>query len=79
MADVVITLTIPDAKVAKATEGFLYAAPIPVNQETGEPLYTPKQWFKEDLRRYARDKIAKGLKKKNDDENPYDPDNGIMV
>ena len=79
MADVVITLVIPDAKVAKATEGFFYIHPIPTDEETGDPLFTPKQWFKEWLRRKVRDEVARGLQKKNHEENLFTPDDSIAT
>ena len=79
MADVQITITIPEAKVAIASEGFLYLYSIPTDEETGVPLFTPRQWFKEVIRRWLRDQVARGLQKKTHDENPFDPDNDIAT
>ena len=79
MADIVISLTIPEDKVPKASEGFLYINPIPKDPETGELLYTAKQWFKEWLRINLRNVVARGLQKKNHDENPFAPDNDLVV
>ena len=78
MADVVITLTIPEAKVPKASEGFLYMYPIPTDDD-GAPLLTARDWFKEWSRRHLRDVVARGLQKKNHDENPFDPDDNLVV
>jgi len=51
MADISITLTIPDAKVAAIRDGVLKMRPMPL-KEDGTPQYTPKQWFAEILAEY---------------------------
>ena len=57
MADVVVTITIPDAKVATIRNGILKMRPIPVDSK-GTPLYTPKAWFTEIIADYI-ERLAK--------------------
>ncbi len=56
--DVTITFTIPAAKVADFSAGFLKKVPIPLIEDPGNSgqmidEFTPKQWIKEWLRRQA--------------------------
>ena len=59
MADVTITLTIPDAKVADFETGFLAKCPVPMIGNPANPTgpyipeFTDKQWIKEWLKRQA--------------------------
>lgn len=77
MADQVITITIPEAKVATALEGFLKI--YPNNETISDPewvdpdpnsdnelapqiaKYTNKQWIKEKFRRILISHIRRGL------------------
>lgn len=47
-ADVVVSITVPDAKVSRVSNAFQAAYPIPTD-EFGAPLFTPKQWVKKKL------------------------------
>lgn len=58
MADLDLTLTIPDGKVAKAKEGFLAECPKPAGFSG-----TDKEWFQEVLRRLINPIIRRGLQK----------------
>jgi len=60
MADVTITITIPDAKVAKVKQGFERQRPIPVDGE-GKVKYTPKQWLAECCAEYVERIARAGL------------------
>ena len=65
--DVTITLTIPSAKVAKASEGYLKLFPntetIPDPNNEGEtlPKYTDKQWIEYKIRETVIRDIHRGL------------------
>ena len=59
--DVVLSITIPEAKVAKALEGFLKIHPNTELNEDGTPQYTDKQWVKEWVRRIFIRDIHRGL------------------
>ncbi len=65
MADKTITLTIPNAKVAVALQGFL--ALYPNDEMTGDepPVarYTNAQWVTEKIRRLTIRDIRRGLQK----------------
>ena len=74
MADQIITITIPDAKVAVALQGFLKIYP---NRETKDdpewvdpedgsrapqvPKYSTSQWVREQIRRIVVRDIRRGL------------------
>jgi len=77
MADQIITLTIPEAKAAKALEGFLAIYPnketIPdpkwIDPKDGSeapqiPRYTDREWVKEQVRRLIVRDIHRGLQMK---------------
>lgn len=66
MADVIITLKIPSAKVAIGLEGWLTIYPNTETTDDEKPVakYTDKQWFTEKLRRIAVDSIRRGLQMK---------------
>jgi hypothetical protein len=57
MADITITITIPDAKSNKIKQGFERMRPIPRDAE-GKSLYTAKQWLAECCAEYV-ERIAK--------------------
>ena len=61
--DVVITLTIPAAKVADFQAGFLAKCPIPMIEDANgitTPKYTPKRWIKEWIRRKVTEAYRHG-------------------
>ena len=63
--DVVITFTIPAAKVADFSAGFLREVPIPLIRDPADPnqiipMFTPKQWIKEWMRQQAMKKYRIG-------------------
>ena len=60
-ADVVITITVPDAKVAIALEGFLGIYPNIEKNEDGSAKYTDKQWVNERMRRILVRDVRRGL------------------
>ena len=63
MADVTITITIPDAKVATAKTGFLKIYPNTEMTEDEVPvaLYTDAQWIREQIRRLIIRDVRRGL------------------
>ena len=61
MADKVITLTIPDAKVAVALQGFLAIYPNDEKDENEDPIYTDAEWVNERIRRLVVRDIRRGL------------------
>ena len=42
-----VTFTIDDEKFEEFKIGFLKSTPIPLDEETGIPIYTENQWIKE--------------------------------
>lgn len=63
-----ITITIPDGKVEEFKMYFLYLYPIPVDEQTGEPLYTELVWFKMWLYDHIVNAYRSGKKRKTLDE-----------
>lgn len=74
MADLVITLTVPEAKISIAKEGYFKLYPNVetkddpewVDPEDGSepdqiPAYTDLEWFKEHLRRMVVRDVRRGL------------------
>jgi len=62
MADIVLSYTIPEAKVSTAMEGYLKVYPNLEKEEDGETLkYTDAQWVKEHIRRLVIRQIHRGL------------------
>ena len=63
MADVTITITIPDAKVETAKTGFLKIYPNVEMTEDEVPVskYTDVQWIREQIRRIIIRDIRRGL------------------
>jgi hypothetical protein len=57
MADITITITIPDAKSNKIKQGFERMRPIPVDDK-GAAKYTSKRWIAECCAEYV-ERIAK--------------------
>jgi len=47
MADYVFTMTIPEAKTQRVVDAMKGIYPVPINVETGEPLFNDAQWAKE--------------------------------
>jgi hypothetical protein len=62
MANVSLSITIPENKVEKIRKGFLRVRPIPVDPETQVPLYTLKQWVTLVLSEYLQRLALSGLK-----------------
>ena len=60
MADVILRVTIPDAKVAKVRDGFLKMRPIP--QTAGVDNYTVKRWVELCAADYIQRVATAGLK-----------------
>jgi len=63
MADITISLTIPEAKVETALQGFLKIYPNSEMTEDETPVnkYTNKQWITEKLRRLVIRDVRRGL------------------
>ena len=63
MADAIITITIPDAKVATAKTGFLKIYPNTEMTEDEVPVakYTDVQWIREQVRRLIIRDVRRGL------------------
>ena len=61
MADKVITITVPDAKVAKALEGFLKIYPNSEKDLNGDPKFNNAQWVSEKMRRLLVRDVRRGL------------------
>ena len=63
MADKIISLRIPEAKVATALQGFLKISPNTetVSQQDDTPLYTNSEWVTEKIRRDIIRNIRRGL------------------
>ena len=92
MADIVIELTIPEAKLAIALEGFLTI--YPNNETIDDPdwvdpedgsvatkidKYTIKQWVTEKIRRIVIRDIRRGLQMKATAAVQVDLDNEIVI
>ena len=58
-----IIIKIDDEKAEEFFEGFLKQVPIPIDEETKEPLYTKKKWLKKWLRKRAFKVYKDGRKK----------------
>jgi len=63
MADAIITITIPDAKVETAKTGFLKIYPNVEMTEDEIPVekYTDVQWIREQIRRIIIRDVRRGL------------------
>jgi len=59
-ADQVLTVTIPDAKVAYALEGFLKIHPNDEVDGEGSPIYTNREWIEECIRRFIVREVNRG-------------------
>ena len=82
-SDIVITLTIPAAKVADFKEAFLREHPVPMEavldeegNRTGEtqPRYTDKQWIKMRIKSYVMGEYREGKRKLSNDAAVIDED-----
>jgi len=71
-----ITLTIPTDKINEFKLGFLKHLPIPIDEDTGEPLFTELEWFTEALVRYAKQVYRRGKQKIAAEE--YFVDDGVI-
>ena len=60
MADYVLSLTIPEAKLATALEGFLKIYPN-VEIDGEDPKYTNAEWVREQIRRLIVRDVRRGL------------------
>jgi len=83
MADIDLTITIPDAKVAVATQGYLKLFPNtdlvdPADPESGLK-YTTKQWVQEKMRRDLARDVRRGRQLINNEASviPYDDEVAI--
>lgn len=64
MAELILTISIPDGKVQRSKERFLAVRPnIQVVEGTEDLKYTDKQWFEEKLKQFLRKLDTKGEKK----------------
>lgn len=73
MADVTLTVVIPEARVAEFTAGFLHKHPQPTEEENPtDAALTPKQWAEKVLRRWAGGQAKRGLYLKTISELPAD-------
>lgn len=54
------SLSIEDHKFAEFKTRFLVSTPVPIDEETGEPLFTENQWIKEYARRHMQGRYRKG-------------------
>ena len=61
MANKVITITIPDAKVATALQGFLAIYPNTEKNPDDSLKYTNSQWVSEMMRRILVRDVRRGL------------------
>lgn len=58
MADAIITLRIPEAKVQRVVNAMKKSRSIPVDEE-GKPLFTDNQWAKERLRLFVVETVQR--------------------
>jgi hypothetical protein len=79
MADVTISVTIPDAKVAIALEGFLKTCPNVEKNPDGNNKYTNVQWVREKMRRLLIDIVIRGLQKIEDENSVIETDDTIVT
>ncbi len=92
MADIILEITIPSAKVTKAAQGYLAVYPnnetIPdpawIDPEDGSmvsqiPKYTTKQWVEEKLMRILIRDVHRGLQKLVNAESIVEIDNDIAT
>lgn len=62
MAQLTITLTIPDAELTRVRDTILRALPIPDRDEDGQPDMTFAQWVTVSTRAYWRGVYKRGVK-----------------
>ncbi|MHC4225660.1 MAG: hypothetical protein ACYSUN_16840 [Planctomycetota bacterium] len=72
MADVVITFTIPDAKVAEALPAFLVIHPNITSDPTqwSDPPLTDGQWVKYRIRQWVNEQVNEGRRHLHHVNNP---------
>ncbi len=83
MADVILEITIPDAKVSTATTGFLKIYPNtdlvdPADSESGLK-YTTKDWVEEKLRRLLVRDVRRGLQMIENEASVIAVDDGLAT
>jgi len=61
MANVTLTFTIPEEKVATAMEGFLKIYPNNEKDENGDAVWTDGEWIKEKIRQIIVRDVRRGL------------------
>jgi len=76
MADIIISKTIQNVNVEKASAGFLKEHPIPQIDDPDNPgilinAYTVKEWFTKVIFAYGDREIKHGLKRLADEDNEY--------
>jgi hypothetical protein len=77
MANHIITLTIPDAEVTKAMQGFLAIYPNTELDAEGVAKYTSSEWVKEQVRRlFVRD-VYRGLQRLANEAAAVAPDDAL--
>jgi len=76
-ADQVITITVPEAKVSIALQGFLELYPNEEKDEMGDLVYTNAEWVREKIRRNLVKDIRRGLQMIADEEARVSEDNDI--
>jgi len=79
MADLILTFKLPEAKIAKASKGFLKLYPNDELKEDGTPKYTNQQWVKEQIRRIIIRDIHRGLQMIENEQNIIQYDNTIVT
>jgi hypothetical protein len=78
MADQVITITVPDAKVSKFVEGYLELYPNVEKNEDGSSKYTTAQWIREKVRRLVKRDAMRGLQVKASRESKVTDDDSMV-
>ena len=76
-ADQVITITVPEAKVSIALQGFLELYPNEEKDEEGVDIYTTAEWVREKIRRNLVRDIRRGLQMIADKEALVQLDEGM--
>jgi len=79
MANVTLTFTIPEEKVATAMEGFLYLYPNNEKDENGDAVWTDGEWTKEQIRRIIVRDVRRGLQMKANREARISQDDDMVT
>lgn len=61
MSDINIKFKVKNKDCEEFLTGFIAAEPVPIDEETGNPLYTEEEWVEQHLKEYIITKYKQGL------------------